>query len=61
MKVSELLVASLEGYGVRRAYGLVGASVLDLMDALSGSGIRYVSTRHEQVAVSMADAEGRVT
>ncbi|MDG7009804.1 MAG: thiamine pyrophosphate-binding protein [Nitrososphaerota archaeon] len=61
MKVSELLVASLEGYGVRRAYGLVGTSVLDLMDALSGSGIRYVSTRHEQVAVSMADAEGRVT
>lgn len=61
MKVSELLVSSLESYGVKRAYGLIGTSVLDLMDALSKSRIRYVSTRHEQVAVSMADAEGRVT
>jgi len=61
MKVSELLVRSLESYGVKRAYGLVGTSVLELMDALSSSRIRYVSTRHEQVAVSMADAEGRVT
>ena len=61
MKVSELLVRSLESYGVSRAYGLVGTSILELMDALYGSKIRYVSTRHEQVAVSMADAEGRLT
>lgn len=61
MKVSELLVRSFESYGVERAYGLVGTSVLELMDALSSSKIRYVSTRHEQVAVSMADAEGRLT
>lgn len=61
MKVSELLVASLETYGVKRIYGLAGTSILDLMDALSRSKIRYISTRHEQVAVSMADAEGRVT
>ena len=61
MKVSELLVRSLESYGVKRAYGLVGTSVLELMDALSSGKVRYVSTRHEQVAVSMADAEGRVT
>jgi acetolactate synthase-1/2/3 large subunit len=31
------------------------------MDAMATSRIRYVSTRHEQVAVSIADAEGRVT
>jgi len=61
MKVSELLVRSFESYGVKRAYGLVGTSVLELMDALFSSKIRYVSTRHEQVAVSMADAEGRLT
>jgi acetolactate synthase-1/2/3 large subunit len=61
MKVSEVLVRSLETYGVARAYGLVGTSVLELMDALAGGKLRYVSTRHEQVAVSMADAEGRVT
>jgi acetolactate synthase-1/2/3 large subunit len=61
MKVSELLVRSLESYGVTRAFGLVGTSIIELMDALSSSRIRYVSTRHEQVAVSMADAEGRLT
>ena len=61
MKVSEVLVRSFESYGVKRVYGLVGTSVLELMDALSSSRIRYVSTRHEQVAVSMADAEGRLT
>ena len=61
MKVSELLVKSLETYGVERAYGLVGTSILELMDAMHAGGIRYVSTRHEQVAVSMADAEGRLT
>lgn len=61
MRVSELLVRSLESYGVERAYGLVGTSILEVMDALRSSKIRYVSTRHEQVAVSMADAEGRVT
>lgn len=61
MKVSELLVRSLEEYGTQRAYGLIGTSILDLIDAVKGSRIRYVSTRHEQVAVSMADGEGRVT
>jgi acetolactate synthase-1/2/3 large subunit len=61
MKVSELLVRSLESYGVTKAFGLVGTSIIELMDALSSSRIRYVSTRHEQVAVSMADAEGRLT
>ena len=61
MKVSEVLVRSLESYGVTRAFGLVGTSILEVMDALSTSRIRYVSTRHEQVAVSMADAEGRLT
>lgn len=61
MKVSEMLVRSLEEYGTARAYGLIGTSILELMDAMSGSRIRYISTRHEQVTVSMADAEGRVT
>lgn len=60
MKVSELVVRSLEEYGVGRVYGLIGTSILDLVDAAKSSRLRYVSTRHEQVAVSMADAEGRI-
>jgi acetolactate synthase I/II/III large subunit len=61
MKVSELIIRSLEEYGIKRVYGLIGTSILELIDAAKDSSIRYVSTRHEQVAVSMADADGRVT
>jgi acetolactate synthase-1/2/3 large subunit len=61
LKVSEIVVRSLEDYQVRRVYGLIGTSILELIDATKASRIRYVSTRHEQVAVSMADGEGRVT
>ncbi len=61
MKVSELVARSLEEYGTARVYGLIGTSVLEMIDSLRGSKVRYISTRHEQVAVSMADAEGRVT
>lgn len=49
--------------GVKRVYGLIGTSILDLIDALYNKKdeIRYISVRHEQTAVSMADAEGRLT
>jgi len=61
MNVSSAVVGCLEKFGVRRAYGLIGTSILDLVDATKDTKIRYISTRHEQVAVSMADAEGRLT
>jgi len=61
MNVAEVVVTCLKQLGVKRVYGLIGTSILDFVDALKDSGIRYVSTRHEQVAVSMADAEGRMT
>ena len=61
MNVAQGIVGCLEQFGVNRAYGLIGTSILDLVDATKDSRIRYISTRHEQVAVSMADAEGRLT
>jgi len=61
MNVAEVAVTCLKQLGVKRVYGLIGTTILDFVDALKDSGIRYVSTRHEQVAVSMADAEGRLT
>jgi acetolactate synthase-1/2/3 large subunit len=61
MNVANAVVVCLEKLGVKRAYGLIGTSILDLIDATKDSKIRYISTRHEQVAVSMADAEGRLT
>lgn len=56
-------MATLEALGVKRVYGLIGTSVLELFDALyeRRNAIRLITTRHEQVAASMADAEGRLT
>lgn len=50
-------------FGVRRIYGIIGTSIVDFVDALYDyrESIRYISCRHEQVAASMADAEGRLT
>ncbi|MGC9149431.1 MAG: thiamine pyrophosphate-binding protein [Sulfolobales archaeon] len=61
MNVTEVVMDCLKQLDVKRLYGLIGTSILDFIDALRDSGIRYISTRHEQVAVSMADAEGRLT
>jgi acetolactate synthase-1/2/3 large subunit len=48
---------------VRRIYGVIGTSIVGFLDGLYEvkETIRYVSCRHEQVAGSMADAEGRLT
>ncbi|MHB8567770.1 MAG: thiamine pyrophosphate-binding protein [Nitrososphaerales archaeon] len=60
--VAAAVVMSLEDRGVSRVYGLIGTSILDFIDSLADSKkIRYVSTRHDQAAVSMAVAEGKLT
>ncbi|AIY90313.1 Acetolactate synthase large subunit [Geoglobus acetivorans] len=59
--VAEFLAEALIAAGVERAYGIVGTSVLDFYDALSShSGkLEVITVRHEQTAVSAADAEFR--
>jgi acetolactate synthase-1/2/3 large subunit len=49
--------------GVQRAYGIIGTSNLYFFDALYDvrDKIRYISCRHEQVAATMAEVEGRLT
>ena len=61
MKASELFVRCLENEGVRNIFGIPGEENLDVMDALLGSPIRFVTTRHEQGAAFMADVYGRLT
>jgi len=63
MSVAHAVAEALKRLGVERVYGLIGTSILDFIDALYDyrDSIRFVTTRHEQVAVSMADAEGRLT
>lgn len=63
MKGSHLLAACLAESGVERVYGLIGTSIVGFVDGLYHykERIRYITTRHEQVTASMADAEGRLS
>ena len=61
MKTAELFVRCLENEGVEYIFGIPGEENIDVMDALLGSSIRFVTTRHEQGAAFMADVYGRLT
>ena len=60
---AQALTSALLKMGTTRLYGIIGTSNVAFVDALFDvrDRIRYVSCRHEQVAASMADAEGRLT
>ena len=51
----------LERLGVEVVFGLCGHTIIGMLDALGKSKIRYVSTRHEQIAAHAADGYARVT
>lgn len=63
MKGAQILAESLIKMGTKYVYGIIGTSILYFVDALYQvrDKVRYISCRHEQVAASMADAEGRLT
>ena len=61
MKAASLFVRCLEAEGVEFIFGLAGEENLELLDALSESKIRFITTRHEQAAAFMADVYGRIT
>ena len=61
MRAAELFVRCLENEGVELIFGIPGEENIDVMDALLGSSIRFVLTRHEQGAAFMADVYGRLT
>lgn len=59
--VAHLLVRCLENEGVRYVFGLPGEENLPVIDALSASSIRFVTTRDERGASFMADTYGALT
>ncbi len=61
MKAAELLVKCLENEGVEYIFGIPGEENIEIMDALLGSSIKFITTRHEQGAAFMADVYGRLT
>ena len=63
MNGGQALAGALLKMGAERVYGIIGTSNIGFVDALFEvkDRLRYISCRHEQVAASMADAEGRLT
>jgi thiamine pyrophosphate-dependent acetolactate synthase large subunit-like protein len=57
-----LVVDLLRAEHVRYIFGIVGATFLDVLDALyDDHSIEYINVRHEQAAAFMADGLARVT
>jgi acetolactate synthase I/II/III large subunit len=58
---SYLLADYLERLGVEVIFGLCGHTVIAFLDALGKSRIRFITTRHEQVAAHAADGYARAS
>ena len=60
--VSDRMVDYLERRGVEYVFGLCGHTVIGLLDGMSRSTkLKYISTRHEQIAAHAADGYARIT
>ncbi len=60
-KGAEIVLQCMRAEGVDLVFGYPGGAIMPLYDALDGSGIRHVLTRHEQGAVFAAEGYARVT
>jgi acetolactate synthase I/II/III large subunit len=60
-KGSQIVLDCLRAEGVDLVFGYPGGAIMPLYDALDGSGVRHILTRHEQGAVFAAEGYARVT
>ncbi|MGH7772289.1 MAG: thiamine pyrophosphate-binding protein, partial [Candidatus Binatia bacterium] len=58
---SHLICRALKLEGVTNIFALAGDHILPLLDVMADQDFRLIDTRHEQAAVHMADAWGRIT
>ena len=58
---SHLISRALQIEGVRNVFTLAGDHILPVLDVMADEDFRFIDTRHEQAAVHMADAWGRIT
>jgi acetolactate synthase I/II/III large subunit len=61
LRGAEITLRCLRSEGVELMFGYPGGAIMPLYDALDGSGIRHILTRHEQGAVFAAEGYARVT
>ncbi|HEX9146679.1 MAG TPA: thiamine pyrophosphate-binding protein [Candidatus Binatia bacterium] len=58
---AHLICKALKLEGVRNIFTLAGDHILPLLDTIADQDFRLIDSRHEQAAVHMADAWGRIT
>lgn len=61
MTAAQYLISALEEQGVEVVFGHPGGAIMPVYDALVGSRLRHVLTRHEQGAAMAADGYARAT
>ncbi len=61
MQGVDLVVGALKTEGIDTIFVIAGDHTLTLMDRMADEGFRFIDTRHEQAAVDMANAYGRIT
>jgi acetolactate synthase I/II/III large subunit len=61
LKGAEIVLQCVRAEGVDLVFGYPGGAIMPLYDALEGSGVHHVLTRHEQGAVFAAEGYARVT
>src|SRR6202021_1602383 len=61
LKGAEIVLQCVPAEGVDLVFGDPGGAIMPFYDALEGSGIRHVLTRHEQGAAFAAEGYARVT
>jgi acetolactate synthase-1/2/3 large subunit len=61
LKGADIVFECLRAEGVDLVFGYPGGAIMPLYDALDGSGVRHILTRHEQGAVFAAEGYARVT
>src|SRR3954464_5647865 len=61
LRGAEIFLQCLRSEDVDLVFGYPGGAIMPLYDALEGSGVRHILTRHEQGAVFAAEGYARVT
>ena len=61
LRGAEIVLQCLRAEGVDLVFGYPGGAIMPLYDALDGSGVRHILTRHEQGAVFAAEGYTRAT
>src|SRR6201987_3186617 len=61
LKGADIVLRCLRAEAVELVFGYPGGAIMPLYDALEGSGVRHILTRHEQGAVFAAEGYARVT